>query len=265
VRSEYCVYAIVNRHTRLPAPRAVDSTSGLEMVPWRELAAVTGRPRDHRATATIEAVHDHEMVVEAVRREGPALPVRFGTLFPTADALGAALAARYETLAADLDRLGDKVELALTALWAGLPDGDAAPTLAMGGTGIGVGPGARYLLTRAAQFRRDDALNARAQAVARELERGVGGLVIGRRLSVLPTARIALRATYLLEPVSVGAFRDAVAANAVDGGVVRVVMTGPWPPYSFVTRPEEEGAAARDSRFVELAQLLADATRGRLG
>lgn len=261
MRSECYVYAIVGRSIALPPTGAATDGDELAMVPCRELAAVTSALRDDGARLTVEAVRHHEAVVEAVRRQGPALPVRFGTVFRDVASVVSAIAAQYEPLAADLDRLGDKVELGLTALWATPPNGDGPPPAASGPEApAGQGAGARYLHARAAEFRRDEAMKARAKAVARELDHGPGALALARRMALLPTPRVALRATYLLDPSRLNAFTVAFETTMKARSDVRVLLTGPWPPYSFVRRPGTEGAAAPDSRFAELAQLLADAT-----
>ena len=260
------VYAIVDRRTPLPTNRVPEISTELTMVPWRELAAVTGTPRAEDSTVTIDAVRRHEAVVEAVRRQGPALPVRFGTVFANASSVASAVAERYELLAADLGRLGDKVELSLTALWTTLPDGDEPAESPLGREAPGGrGAGARYLQGRAAEFRRGEALKARARAVARELDASLGGRALARRVSFLPTQRIAVRATYLLDPAEVDNFKAAFEATLRTSDEVRTLLTGPWPPYSFVGRTETEGAAPAESRFAELAQLVTSAMRGRLG
>ena len=110
------VYAIVGRGAALPR-ELMAHVSDLALVPWRDLAAVTGRAGDARPCLTLEAALHHEAVIEAVRQLGPALPVRFGTVFDESHSVAAALAQRYQLLAADLDRLGDKVEMSLTVLW----------------------------------------------------------------------------------------------------------------------------------------------------
>ena len=259
------VYAIVGRHTPLPDPRD-RGAAGLSMVPCRELAAVTRRLEQDGAPLTADAVLHHEAVVEAVRRQGPALPVRFGTVFRDTTSVASALEERYEPLAADLDRLGDKVEVSLTALWAEPATDDAMDREEEESAAFaGRGEGARYLRARAAEVRRDDALKDRARTVARELDEVMGALAIERRTSILPTPRIAVRAAYLLDPARVADFRTAVEAARGARGEVRVLLTGPWPPYSFVTRTETGVGAPSGDRFAALAQLLTDVRGGRLG
>ena len=250
------VYAIVRRDTPLPANGAVE----LAMVPWRELAAVTGRMGNDSAPLTMDAMLHHETVVEAVRRQGPALPVRFGTVFRDATAVASALADRYEPLAADLDRLGNKVELSLTALWAAPVDDASASSPKEEGAPAARSAGARYLHARAAELRRDDALRERAGIVARKLDQVLGSLALERRVSLAPMPRVAVRAAYLLDPAGVSSFRAAFDAMHRAERDVRLLLTGPWPPYSFVRRTETESGAGSVGRLAELAQILTDAT-----
>ncbi len=258
------VYAIVPRDAPPPAGACADGAE-LTLVPCRELAALTGRMGEDGAAVSAQAVLRHEAVVEAARRQGPALPVRFGTVFRDAEAVACALAERYETLVADLDRLGDRVELCLTALWAAPPgDEGSADAPRVGGARSGGGAGARYLYARAAELQREQALKQRARAVARELDQRLGGLARERRVSLLPTPRVAVRTAYLLDAAAVAAFRATFQATRRARGDLRLLLTGPWPPYSFVTPPEAGSGAAPTPRLVQLAQLLTDAM-GRPG
>ncbi len=251
------VYAIVPRGAPLPVGAAAE----LSLVPWRDLAALTGRRAEDGTRVSPEAVLRHEAVVEAARRQGPALPVRFGTVFRDAEAVACALAERYEPLAADLERLGDRVELCLTVLWPAPPVED---TPAPAPSDPETSAGARYLHARAAELRREEALTERAEAVARELEQAFGALALERRVSLLPTPRVAVRTAYLLDAAAVADFRAAFQATRRARGELRLLLTGPWPPYSFVTPPETGSGPTPAPRLVQLAQLLTDAI-GRPG
>ena len=237
VSSARYVYAIVRRNTPLPP---VGGAAELVLVPWRELAAVTGRVLDDGGRATLQAVVRHETIVEAVRLKGPSLPVRFGTVFGDPAAVAAALADRYEPLAADLDRIGNKVELSLTALWSAPAWRDerteGVPALSRQEKELSAG--ARYLYARAAELRRDEAIKERARVVAEKLDRILGArwATLGRCVSLAPMPQVAVRTTYLLDPAKVGDFRTDFEAMRRRVREVRVVLTGPWPPYSFVSQ-----------------------------
>jgi hypothetical protein len=259
------VYAIVGRDTPLPSIPAGKGAE-LSLVPWRELAAVTGRMVDDGSSITMKAVLHHEAVVEAVRQQGRALPVRFGTAFRDAASVASALAERYEPLTAELGRLGDKVELSLTALWAAPRCGQepAYPTRE-DAVPAGQSPGAQYLHARAAELRRDEARRERAKRVAHELERDLGGLVLERRVSLCPSPRVVVRAAYLLDPARVGDFKTAFERIHGTRAELRVLLTGPWPPYSFVRRTHADDGAALDAHLPALVQTLTDAMRERFG
>jgi hypothetical protein len=201
----------------------------------------------------MESVLHHESVVEAVRKQGPALPVRFGTVFRDATSVASALAERYAPLTADLDRLGDKVELSMTALWATPPSEEERTITAQRA-------GARYLQARAAEVRREEALKARARAAAEQLDQLLCGLALDQRVTLAPTPRVALRSAYLLDQAQVTDFQASFEAMRSTAAELRFLLTGPWPPYSFVTRTEE---STTDRRVAELLQLLTDEMQGR--
>ena len=254
------VYAIVGRGTPLPRAGSCSVANELAIVPWRELAAVTRRIGGSNTTFTMDAVLQHEVVVEAVRQRGPALPVRFGTLFRDAPSVASALAERYDVLEADLRRVGNKVEMSLTAIWRAGSLGDAPHDGSVGqAERAEQSAGARYLRARAAELRREEGLKERARTVGEELDRVLGGHSLERRVSLLPKAGVAIRAAYLLAPGGVGAFRAAFESIRGTSSEIRVLLTGPWPPYSFVRRPAADSGTASDGRLAELAELLTNA------
>jgi hypothetical protein len=237
------VYAILARETPLPARlRGIDGAA-VSLVPYRALAAATSSLERGALRPTAENVWRHEVIVEALRRQGPALPVRFGTVLADAAAVAHALAARYDVLAADLARLGDKVEFGLSVLWdpPSTPREDQAPSMKA------QSPGSRYLHARLAASRREAAGRERAGALARELDRELRVHALERRYTLLPTPRLAVHAAYLLEPGHVPAFQDAFAQLRRAHPDLRLLLSGPWPPYRFVTPPEggERSALSR--------------------
>jgi len=262
VNSGHYVYAIVHRDSALIA-LASDIVSDLGMVPCRELAAVTRcMHNDDGAPATMKAVLRHEIIVEALRNRYPALPVRFGTVFRDADSIISAISEQYDLLVADLDRVGDKVELSVTALWTtpSSPDDAKRPI----DDAPGQHAGTRYLRARAFDLRRDEAQNERAQAVSRMLDDALGTLALECRTSLLPTPRIAVRTAFLLDQGKVGSFRAVFDALRGTHDDLRLLLTGPWPPYNFVRRADP-GEVRTHHRLGDFARLLTDAIGERCG
>jgi hypothetical protein len=241
------VYAILARETPLPAGLRGLEGAAVALVPYQALAAATSPLEHGPPRPTPENVWRHEAVVEALRQQGTALPVRFGTVLADAAAVAHTLAERYDVLVADLARLGDKVEFSLSVLWdpPRSPEDEQAP--GSGSATEARGPGARYLHARLAASRREAAVRERAGALAQELNRELSVHALESRCTLLPTPRLAVRAAYLVEPGRIPAFQDAFAQLRRAHPDLRLLLTGPWPPYSFVTPPEggERSALSR--------------------
>lgn len=237
------VYAVAPRDARPPEGITGLQGGALLVVGFGELVAIASPVETAEIRPTAEQVLAHEAVVEEVRRSSPSLPVRFGTVLADATALTRALEKRHGALAADLVRIGDKVELGLSVLW------DEPPTDLVAEDShrpLPDGPGGRYLLERLVEHRRQTALERRAKEVASEVESALAPRVLDRRSDILPTARMPLRATYLVDPLAVGAFRVAFDELRRSHPALRFLLTGPWPPYSFVTPPAERDESNGD-------------------
>lgn len=250
--AERCyVYAIVPGTARLPGG-LVGFGGPLLAVTCHHLAAVVSKMGAAAGTEdgvtlppSRENLLRHEAVVEAVCAGSAALPVRFGTVLADSDAVLRALSKHYDVLQADLARLGDKIEFGVTALWREARQSELAPpsegerrrraVLKAAGSGA---RGTAYLTARLAEHHQAEALRKRAQALAEELDAGLRPHVIECRRSLCPSERLALRDVYLVEREQRGAFVEAFDELRGRHPEQHLLMSGPWPPYSFVTPPE---------------------------
>lgn len=244
------VYAIVARPCHPPAEWRGLEGGPVSTVCHRSIAAVVSAiaAPPHRDTA---ALVRHEALVEALGVHHRTLPVRFGTVFSDVDAVAEALSERYESLADDLVRIGDKVELGISALpRARRPDVQVAempppeierPAEPASRASQG-GEGARYLQARRGAYARADAGKAAARQLASDIDLAVRDYTFDRRLTVVTEGGLVLRAAYLVAPSDVAAVRAAVDDLRGRRGDVAIVLSGPWPPYSFVSgRPAMPG------------------------
>ena len=76
------------------------------------------------------------------------------------------------------------------------------------------------------------------------------------RTVLSPSPRVALRSASLLDPAVVTAFQETFELVRRERSELRLVLTGPWPPYSFV-------GATGAARIGALAELLARSTTTR--
>ena len=168
------------------------------------LAAVYSRHRSLRPRPSPEALLAHDRVVEAAMARGPVLPLRFGTVLADESRLADELRARRAEFLRGLELVRGRVEIGLRAV--------AKRT--------GASTGRAYVegLLQARRAGRDLHAPLAELAVASRLrERGAGPLT----------------ASYLVDRVEATSFRARAEELAAARDELSVVVTGPWPPYSF--------------------------------
>lgn len=241
--SDRCyVYAIVDRSATLPHNLTGIKGEPLTLVSYRKLAAVISATSESRVQPRAALLVRHAAVIETICQIMRALPVRFGTVLPDAAAVNQSLAERYDTLLADLNRVGDKQEVGVTIFWESAedsPDTNGAPHrehMANPSSAEVEGRGTRYLLKRREVYQQDQAERDQAQAIIAELDSNLGPLVYESRYSLRTTPRVSVHAAYLAYPEGLTQVRNALASyQATHHNTHRLIITGPWPPYSFVS------------------------------
>jgi len=191
-------------------------------------------------TASGENLLRHEAIVEAICAGAAALPVRFGVILPDGAAVERALERQRDTLRADLLRIGDKVEMGVVALWNPAATQEEAEVSAEETSAADQRaeprPGLAYLRARQAQYQRSATMRARAERLGDALDAELRPRPLQTQRALCPSPRLALRAVHLLERAQVGAFGEAFdAARRRHAAEARLLLSGPWPPYSFVT------------------------------
>jgi hypothetical protein len=203
----------------LPAPLRGIEAAPVEQVGCGGLLAAVST-HDHAAPMDERRVREHAAVVEAISACGGALPIRFGTRYSEASRLQDALMESRERFVALLDRVGACVEFAVRA---------AHPAAVVAHPRPPAGESGRaYLQRRLAEERERE---AQVAALRDELQR-VEVLDPLARESAERTGRRGPERVFLVERVAAEEFRAAAASLLT--GRDDLVLTGPWPPYSFV-------------------------------
>jgi hypothetical protein len=166
--------------------------------------------------ASADALWRHEELIEAMMEQADVLPFRYGTRCEDEAAAARAVQEREDELSAALERVRGAVELSVRVVVAEPPEPptDERPSVA------------DYM-----------AAKARARALARTV-----GDAIHEPLRVL--ARVShqrstdspsepLRVAYLVDRDRTDEFARAVAGLQERRPDLRLLCTGPWPPYSF--------------------------------
>ena len=233
------LYAITDRpDLRTPAEPGLGGTS-LFSLAYQDIAAVVSSLTTATVSPTEDNLWQHEAVVEALMADRAVLPVRFGTLLADESAVQAALAAHYANFMTSLDRVRGRVELGLRVLW----DLEVQGSKGAGEQGSREvrdhpsmeGHGRKYMLARLEEERQRRVHLQRAEALAEEIHTPLTRLAAESTRQVLITPRLLLTAAYLVERDQVATFRQKVEALSAAYPELRLLCTGPWPAYNFVT------------------------------
>jgi len=183
---------------------------------------------DESPAPTVSALRKHDAVVRRIARGVPAiLPVRFGTVVETDRSLAALLEAWSAELESALGLVERREQMTLRLFGSGAGVADASPPPSRE-PDAGDHPGTRYL-----------GRLARAQARARSapelepLSAALAHIVTAERISRHDAGPLLLTAYHLIPRGQARVYRAALKRRAAALGL-RVVASGPWPPYAFV-------------------------------
>jgi hypothetical protein len=205
--------------------------AGLREEPLRvmrvgDLLAAVGEMAEPPAVSET-TLRAHDAVVRRLADSVDAiLPVRFGSLL-SESSLADVLRARARELSGALALVAGRQQMTLRVL------GDTPSSVAAGADAPSdAGPGARYLAARRAEWRR-----AHEVAELAPLRPALASLVRAERVTRHDTPPLLASVYHLIDRGAATAYHAAIESVAL--APLRVVATGPWPPYAFA--PEALG------------------------
>ncbi|GAA4883102.1 GvpL/GvpF family gas vesicle protein [Kitasatospora terrestris] len=256
------LYAIASAADDRPDPGRLSGVAGERprLLTSEGLAAVVGSvpPSDFDATALQQhlqdpawleaAVRAHHRVVDVLAQSSHALPLRFATLYHDDQRVLDLLQQHRRAFQAALERIAGRMEWGVKGYLDTAhrpPDEDADST----GTPSPGRPGTAYLLRRRAA--RDQAGRALDDAAERagQIHRRLAEYADEATEHPLQSAEMTavrdpmvLNGAYLVGRGRAQGFTDLLAdLRQAHAPALRVELTGPWPPYSFVELPTTDG------------------------
>ena len=243
----------VTRRADTPIPELTGlSGASVETVAYQDLAAVVSQLTTRELPANEANLWLHETVIERVMELAPILPMRFGTVFTTEARVQELLGRYLPRFVEALARVERRVELGLRVLWDDsakvqplLPCNESngrmpanhqvsiAPSSS--DVEVTVADGRSYLAMRQEKEREETGQRRRAELLLAEIHLPLSRLAVESTHAYLLTPRMPLTATYLIDREHMPTFQANVRDLAAAHPAFKVLCTGPWPPYSFVT------------------------------
>jgi hypothetical protein len=193
------------------------------------LSAACSSHDDSNVPPTAENVLAHERAVEHLMRDAVLLPARFGTILPSEDAARDLLRVHETELREALDRVRGCDELGVRALQ--LFEREEQEELPAPKTGR------EYLLGRMAAERLNSDAERRSDAIHDNLS------ALCRASTRRRAAGFVLSGAYLVPHDRTELFRSRVIELAAENPDLRLLCTGPWPPYNFAPQLKRREAS----------------------
>lgn len=241
------LYAVTDR-PEIPA----HAMSGLgefaiEMLPYMDIGAVTSCYSMAELSPIESNLWRHEKVVESLMTEHTVLPVRFGTVLPNEAAVQTVLASHYTEFAANLTHVRGRVELSLRVMQNEYDDllQQIEPKYLFD-------TGRAYMAAQLEEQRNMQIRRQEAEALAADIHAPLAGLAAENTQRVLATPRLLLTAAYLVDRDRIDTFQNKVRALSTAHPQLRLLCTGPWPPYHFVICGRAENGKKEETLWTDL-------------
>ncbi len=210
--------------------------------------------------ATTEQVRLHDHVVRAALAKETPLPARFGQSFAGDAALRRALEARVDLLVRSLERVRGGVEMTVRILLPKSKDSVGAggvpaasdrgfvrhaaaaehteranvPLEGGGAASVpAVGAGRAYLARLRERQRASAEVQRQADFLQARVARAVDGIVREEVCSPVMLGTHSFAVSHLLAREAVGEYRLAIDSLITADPALRLLVSGPWAPYSF--------------------------------
>jgi hypothetical protein len=195
----------------------------------------------------------HHAVVDRLSRAGAVVPARLATVYRDDARLAQVISEQHDDLAGTLTRLTGRAEWGVKGYAASGARPRPEESASAGGGGAG-GAGAAYLRRRRSELAdREQRQRITAEAAA-AVHAALAGYAVEARRHAAQDQRLSgaaapmvLNGAYLIDRNGRSGFADLVSALADRYQQIRLELTGPWPPYSFVAEPGTDPQVLRDA------------------
>jgi len=206
----------------------------VQLLALGSLAAVVSEPGNEAVAVNEKNLLAHNRVNAAALAVTTPLPCRFGTR-AAPERLAEYVSANGAALSSALARVRGCVEMSAKLM----EKPGVRSRKAEGGSEAGVadlgaaGAGTAFLLKKRREILGEEGARRHAEEAAAWLASGVGELARETDARLSPSEAIFVRAAHLVARERVAEYRTRLRALAAEREDLRLLTSGPWPPYSF--------------------------------
>lgn len=181
---------------------------------------------------TVDRLREHERVVRTALRTATPLPLRFGTRFGSEADAKAALIERDKDFIADLERLRDTVEMSvrISVTSPSIDEKEGGKVNAPAASS----PGRAFLERRKSELEGEAEERGRAERILSEVEAELRDLGLPTVRTLAPTGVTIGSLAHLVHKGRLRPYRQKIEDLRRERGDLRIELSGPWAPYSFV-------------------------------
>jgi hypothetical protein len=224
----YCLAAGIDA---LETPITGISGAPVRLLKMEDMAFLVSDNDSDAAPVTRENALAHAAVVRSLLDRTTPLPFRFGTLV-TEKQLRSYVSARKPALNTKLALVRGCVEMSVKIIWE--ISADKQPEARESDQELRQGAGAAFLAEKRREILGDQRRAAQAAEISTWLHKSISGLTRDEQVTVRPTERLVLAVAHLVERANIRRYRETMAEARNERPELHFLLSGPWPPYSFV-------------------------------
>jgi hypothetical protein len=217
-------------------------------VPWRDQAAVVAdfeKPVDLNAHIREYAL-THEKVVELIMNSFTVLPMRLLTIAADRANVLALLKENYDDFKENFARLSQKTEFGLKVLWPAEQIKERLRRVRkineVDETTSSISPAKMFMKNKFDTYKVEKAFQVEAEKYIDTIDEFFSGIAVEKKLQKLPTEKMLLNASYLVEKSRQNEVNPAFEKLRSAQPGLEYQFSGPWPPYNFIVMEKKKSS-----------------------
>lgn len=209
---------------------------------YKDISAVVSDINKDSLKVNAEYALAYEKIMELLMEKYTLLPMRFGTLVKNDKEVTGILRENYDVFVNNLKQVNGKLEYGLKVLW-DIENNEIesdAKDLSKIDEPKEDSRYKKYLMGKLKEHKINEAVIKRAEQIIENINKPLADLSFLNKFKKMITPKLILDAVYLVENKKKNVFIEKVEELKNTHNNLNFLLTGPWPPYNFVTTENAE-------------------------